>query len=242
MTAAEIETRTLKRLDDDGEKPIFWGGNEFLAALNEAQRFFVLLTLCLEKTATLALEAGTAFYRVGAVYRDWIVPVRVALAGSGVKVRPATLGELDAENPNWQHIPGTPARYACLGFDLVAVTPQPAGSGTSLDVTYACAPTRMTPGTDIPEIPEEYHASLIDYAIPRLRMKEGAQEFAKTLPLFKRFLGDATKFGAYVRRRNLGRGYDKLPIELERFDASKLFRMAMQKEKVWQTTSGSPQE
>jgi hypothetical protein len=237
MTVAEIETRTLKRLDDDGAKPTFWSGKEFLAALNEAQRFFVLLTLCLEKTAPLALQPGVAFYRVGATYGDWIVPLRVTVAGTGLKVRPARLAELDAENSDWQHTPGTPARYACLGFDLVAVTPQPAAGGTSLDVTYARAPTRMTAGTETPEIPEEYHGSLIDYAIPRLRMKEGGQEFAKTLPLFKRFLADVTKLATYVRRRNLGQSYDTLPIELERFDASKLFRLAMQKERPWQTTS-----
>ena len=225
MTVAELQARAMKRLEEDAVSPRFWTPVECLAALNEAQGFFVLLTLCLEREGNYSLGAGLTFHSLGATYRDWIVPLRVVVHSTQARVRPARLSELDARSSTWQSATGTPERYAALGFDLVALWPHPSADGQSLDLVYARAPATLSLPGDVPEIPAEYHSSLIDYVIPRLSLKEGAQQLAKTLPRFQRFLGDAQKLGNHVRARNIGQGYDKIPIELERFDVSRLFRV-----------------
>jgi len=240
VTVEQLDARAMDRLDEAGVTTRFWTPIEFLAAINEAQRFLVLLTLCLETEVNYALGAGLTFHSMGATYVDWIVALRIRAHATQARVRPARLAELDARSSTWQSATGTPERYVALGFDLLAITPQPAGAGTSLDVIYARSPTVLTWPSGVPEIPAEYHASLIDYAIPRLTLKEGAQQLAKTLPRFRRFLADATKLGKHVRARNIGRGYDKTPIELERFDVSRLIQLAA-KEGPWQTTSQSRQ-
>ena len=241
MTVEELQMRALKRLDEDGISPRFWTPVEFLAALNEAQRFFTLLTLCLETVANYALGAGLTFHSMGATYPDWIVPLRVLAHATQARLRPARLTELEARSATWQSATGTPERYAALGFDLLALWPHPSGDATSLDITYAKAPVALTLPSSVPEIPAEYHASLIDYAIPRLCLKEGAQQLAKTLPRFERFLGDAGKLGQHVRGRNIGHGYDRVPIELERFDTSKLLALALNRRESWPTMSPSRQ-
>jgi hypothetical protein len=58
-----------------------------------------------------------------------------------------------------------------------------------------------------------------------MRAKEGGQEWQKTLPLWNRFLDGAQKLGEYVRARNKEQGYDYLPIELAKFDRSRLIEV-----------------
>ena len=219
MTVAELQARTLARLDDSG---VYYPANEVLWAIEEGQRVFALLTLCLERTASLTLAGGTVFYRMLTQYTDWLLPLRVRVGGLyGGKVAPARLADLDARSLTWQAEEGTPARYAHLGFDFLALHPHPAGAGTSLDVTYARCPAAMNANSTL-EIPEEYHADLIDYAIPALRAKEGGQEFQSSLKYLERFLEGAQKMGDYVRARNVAAGYDRGPFELKAFDRSKL--------------------
>lgn len=229
MTAGDLRARVERRLDEDtsgGGR--FYTAGEILGALNEGQRLFCLLTLCLERTGTLALSAGAAWYSMLAAFPAWLAPLRVRVAGSGgQKVRPATLQDLDALNPAWQAAEGTPSRYSQIGFDLLALSPHPADVGVSLDVTYAACPTEMLSDGYTPEIPEEDHPALIDYSISRLRTKEGGQEFAKSLLYFDRFIEVAKKRGDYVRARAKAQRYDVLPFELDRFDRSQLLQTAM---------------
>jgi len=226
VTGEDLYERLLKRLDEDAVSPVFYSVSEAMWALSAAERLFVLLTLCLEKTDDLVLTAGVCHYRLLNSFSDFLLPLRVRVSGSsGGRVRPMRLGDLDALNPAWQATAGTPERYACVGFDHFSVYKQPASSGVSLDVTYARCPVTLVT-TSSPEIPEEYHPSLLDAAIPLLRMKEGGQEFTKSLRFFDRFLQAAGKMGAYVRARNQAAQYDREPPDLARMDLSKLVQRA----------------
>lgn len=230
MTGEDLYERLLKRLNEDSATPVFYSISEALWALNAAQRMFVLLTLCLEATGTLDLDAGTAHYRLLSTFSDFLLPLRVRVAGSGgLRVRPSRLAELDALSPTWQAAAGTPERYACVGFDHFSIYKQPVG-GTSLDVTYARCPGAIA-RSSTPEIRGEYHPALIDGAIPLLRLQEGGQEFRKSLRYFERFLKAAAKMGNYVRARNLAERYDRVPPDIERMDLSRLVKLATKRPK-----------
>lgn len=200
---------------------------EIVAALNEAQRLFCLLTLGLEKTTNYAFAGATTFFHMLTVgsgaFADWIVPLRIATA-AGAKVRPSGLEELTSLDSQWVSSAGNPVRYVHVGADLLGLYQQPA-AGAGLNVTYARAPLVLVLATDVPEIPAEYHPSLVKYGIYRCRQSEGGDEFAKVLPLLNDFLDDAQKYGEYVRKRNLGNRYDNVPFELEAFDRSQLMKL-----------------
>jgi len=219
MTVAQFQTRILGRLDDPNGR--YFSSSEVLYRLNEGQRLFALLTLCLEKTSTIALNAATPFRHLLSSIPDYLVPLRISVA-SGSRLTFGTLADLDAENDAWQKTAGAPTRYATLGLDLLAINKQPAGSGTSLDITHAYSPARLSAPANIPAIPEEYHLALADYAFHTLRIKEGGREFADTFASFQRFLADVEQCAAYVRQRSLAQRYDTLPFELRTFDRSRL--------------------
>lgn len=236
MTLLTLIGTTLGRLDEDTAAPVYYTAADAIQALNWAQRLFVLLTLCLEDTATLTLTATTAWYRVRTQVSDWLLPLRLEYANS--HIRPARLSELDALDATWQARPGSPSRYACLGLDLLALTPQTAENST-LSAIYAKGPARMTDDSDVPEIPAEYHDLLAGAAIGLLRLREGGQEMQKAMQGLAPFFEGGRQLARYVRQRSLDLRYDRIPPEVERYDLSRLLAIS-RKEHPWLTTSQSP--
>jgi len=217
MTTSSLQAAVWNLLDDDGT---YYPAANVLGALNEAQRFFCLLTLCLEMTSSFPLTAGTAFYHMLPVFPDWLLPRRV-LNSAGQRLRPGRLNVLDALYPNWTNSPGTPKRYAHLGFDLLAICQQPTENDVML-VTYAQAPAPLENPTDVPEIRENSHFALPNYAAYALRQPEGGQEFRKFLGYFNDFLDEAQAVQMLVKAKNVDAGYERPPFELERMDRSRL--------------------
>ncbi len=219
-----MQSLISERLNEGQSGPTFYTLAEITAALNEANRFFCLLTLGLETTASWNVPASTPFVHMLTVFPDWIVGLRVTTS-AGAKVRPARLEDLASLDSGWINAPGAPQRYASLGAGFLALYKQPAAPGTTLQVTYARQPLTLALATDVPEVPAEYHPRLVDYGIYRLRQVEGAQEFEKSLEFLSAFLDGAAHYAAYVRARNIGSRYDKVPFEIEAFDRSRLLKL-----------------
>ena len=225
MQLSQMISLCSQRLNE-AAGPVFYPASEITAALNEADRTFVLLTLGLETTKPWTVPAYSAngnnpFFHMLATFSDWIAPLRMGTA-AGIKVRPARIEDLTSLDSGWINSPGSPVRYAAVGADLVALYQQPAAAGTTLLVTYARGPAGMVNSTDTPETPAEYHPRYVDYAIYRLRQVEGAQVFQSVLPLASAFLDAAQQYAGYVRARNRGSQYDTVPFEIESFDRSPL--------------------
>lgn len=226
MTVTQISNRILRRIDDDPSNPGSvtpdGGGDvppEILAAINEGMELAALLTLCFETTETFTLTAATPFFGVRASLTDYLCPLRII--GPAGRIRPATLTNLDAENTAWQNTPGDPARYVALGFNFLAITPQPATTA-SASFTYARTSVPVTAGAQTPELAEEYHLDLVDYGVYKVRLKEGAQSLERGVKALNRFLDRMTMLGDFVRGKSRAAGYDTLPFELKLFDRARL--------------------
>lgn len=217
MNVAALQAQVWNLLDDDGT---YYPPQNVLDALNEAQRFFCMLTLCLEKTASFPLTGGTVFYHVRQTLPDWLVPRRL-LNSNGMRLRPCRLHELDAVNSGWQSTPGTPQRYALAGIDLLATYPQSAAADT-LTMVYACAPAALAAQTDTPQIQENSHFALANYAAYALRQAEGGQELRKFLGYFNDFLDEAQRVQQLVKAKNRDAQYETAPFEVSLMDRSRL--------------------
>lgn len=230
MTVYELQRRTLDRLGDDPDLDpslMHYTPQEVLAALNQAQRLFVLFTLCLETTANFALTGQAAGYHMLDTFPDWIAPLRIRNA-LGQKMRPSRLADLSALDQSWRTRTGVPVRYAHSGFDLLSVYKT---NTSTVPITYARSAAELVStwpadNAQSPEIPPENHLDLIEGAIPILRVKEGAQEWQKTLGCWDRFLDGVELCAQYVRGRNRELGYDALPPELKRMDRSRMLQKA----------------
>lgn len=216
MTFGDLKSHVCMLLGESRTAPVFYTFPEIEAALNQAQRLFAFLTLCIERSVSLALESSVFFG--SQLPSDWVLPLRIkdttlAAAPSNAKVHPARLEDFIAENLWWQYDVGLPKRYAVLGSSGLVIFPAAAAPGGSVRVRYAAMPVLMDSDGDIPEIPAEYHNTLADWAVVRLRCKEGGQEFMKEMARSQHFFEDAKKLALWTRSRYLGLGYDTVPSE-----------------------------
>lgn len=227
MTAYEIAQRVLRRLDDDPAHPASVAPStnpdnpvpvEILAAISEGQELAAMLTLCLETTVDFPLTAGVPFYGLRTLLPDYLCPLRITV--NGVKLNPRTLAELDMENGSWQAAPGTPSKYLAMGFGFFGVSPQPAADATAR-FTYAKSPAPVIADQFL-EIPEGYHWTLEDYAVYKVRLKEGAQGLARGVKCLNRALDAWAELGDFVRSKS--KGYDVQPFELKLFDRARLVK------------------
>ncbi len=231
MTVATMEQRVWQRLEQDPAAPVTTEP-EVLHALNQAERTFVLLTLCLETTAVLALTAGKVFYGVRNLFPNYLRPLRLMSGDPFARLRPCRLADLDALTIDWQTSASVdPAsRYFTLGINLFGVWRAPP-IDVAANFTYAYEPPALVVQNAIPQVPTEYHETLVKFAVVWIRLKEGSTELAKVMPLFAEFIADAKKLGAFVRARSVASGYDSLPFELEKgFDMARMLKTLMPKQ------------
>lgn len=138
------------------------------------------------------------------------------------RLRPATLYELASQDTAWLNATGTPARYGCIGWDLLFLDKRPAQSGQKLLITYARSTVMLANDGDVPEIHDADHECLIEYGTWRMRANEGGQDLQAANPLLKDYLDNAKMRADQVRARSLAQRYDRLPFQLEGYDYSRL--------------------
>lgn len=250
MTFGDIRTRVLTRLQVSTTDAAWTGPAG--SAINEGQRLFAFLTLCLESSRTFILTPGTKFYHMFLEgWTDWIVPLRVrfppantdqtalfdavrfddamfnaqapGLVPAPSKLKPTSITQMAALDAGWIQTQGTPDRYGCLGWDLMFFNKATTEDAIKLWITYARSPVTLVNDADVPEIPDADHEALIDYGTARMRANEGGQELSAGLQMFKAFLDAASRRAEQVRARSLAQRYDRQPVELEKWDYSRLF-------------------
>jgi hypothetical protein len=209
LTLSQIESLALTRLGDNGT---YYPG--VLDAINEAQRLFCLVSLCLETSETFPLAANTALYNVLPALSGFVLARRIYYGGR--LLRPASLAQLEAVEANWQSSLGTPARYALCGLDFLAVYPQ-TSTASQLTIVHVRPPVPLVNLSDVPEIRPASHWALASYAAWAVRQVEGGQEFAKFQTYFDEFMAEAQIVAGLVRQRTRDSGLEvAMPFELTR--------------------------
>jgi len=216
MTRAELKDAVLGDLGEAADTGGFHTAGDAYVALDRAQQIFALATLCIERIAPITLAAATTFQALGIA--DLIVPFTVRLTSNGRRLEPKTLADLTAYSLYWMGETGVPVSYGVSGVGLLHVYKKVA-SPTSLDILYAAAPATIP--TEGPEIPAEYHSVLVDWAVVRARLKEGATPLQTDMQRLNAFWTAAQKCAAVVRARCQTMGYDVSPPEIRIPDFSR---------------------
>jgi hypothetical protein len=214
MLASASIDRVLERLGESPGASVFWSRAEILAYLNEGQRLFAAMTLCLESTASYQ-TTGQAFAYLRPAIPDFFLPLRVTNA-AGRKVRPARLTDLAAVSDTWPlDQAGEVARY-WVGAQLAAFWPVVV---ETLSIVYVREPAVMMEVSSF-ELRDDDVTGLEHFSVWRARFKEGGQELAKDLPLLRQFLDGAQKRAEETRIRNTALSLDSMPWERANFDRS----------------------
>lgn len=220
VTLAELQTELLRRAGEDPAAPVYFTAARATAALNWAQRLFVMATRCLETEGPMS-TAGGPWLHLRASFADYLCLLRVEV--NGARLRPARVADLAALDSSYETTAGDVTRYAHAGADSILFYKQASVTAT---VTYARLPATLSSAGASPEIPAEYHPLLVDAGLVFLRLAEGGQEFAKVRAGLAAFVAGAEQLAAYVEKRSLDQRYDPRPLELKRLDLSRLIGKA----------------
>lgn len=224
MTKAELKDAVLADLGETADTGGFYTATDAYNVLDRAQQLFAFATLCIERTAVHTLTANTSFEPL--TFADLIVPFTVRIAATGKRLDPATLEELTALNQSWLGETSAPTRYGVTGWRLLHCYPKQA-TAVNLSVLYAAAPVTIPAGG--PEIPVEYHPVLAEYAVARLRIKEGETPIQRDVDRLRDFWGSAKECADRVRNRCQTAGYDMYPPELTIPDFSRVLKKAVKR-------------
>lgn len=220
MTGKELIDDTLRKLDEDPDNPYYFSRADVLNALNEGLALWCLLTLELEDILTFVVPGGQRSIEAGAQDGRWIVPL--AILAEQVPLKPTDFGQLHARSASWPAHTGEPTHYAIAGCEMVVFYPKP-DQPVTVQAHYARAAAVLTEGNS-PEIAEAQHCVLMDYAIPRLRLNDGAGFLQKDLPKLQDFIAAAQVKAQQVAAKHQALGYDRLPPEIRMPDFSKIIQ------------------
>jgi len=158
MNLIELRSFIRERLDDEVE-PYQWSDTFINAAINRAEREASERALLLTSEKTIDVVAGEAHYSLPAstiIVKDMLI--------NGIQVEKVSLIELDSHVNKWQELTGTPKYYlqSNNNIQLVGVPDE----DITINLSVINRPeTKLINDVDIPEIPEEYHESLLFYVL-----------------------------------------------------------------------------
>lgn len=159
--------------------------------VNEAQREFVNMTWCVEKSTTVSLSAGTTYYSLS---NDFLATkyVTFKMSSGGVKIKLLAFSEKkvwDVE-PDYERssvgppdhyyvrYPGTAGTNSQIAFIPI---PNSTSVGTAV-VWYYYMPADLASGTDVPfdgfKKLYGYHFALVSHVSARIKMLEGKTDEA----------------------------------------------------------------
>jgi hypothetical protein len=192
MTAGEIYSKiVLPAMEGAAWHP--WGA--FLVAINEAQTILAAATGALYQVDTIVLAPGERVVRALPVMplfrrlkRCSTVSHKLAIVSP---IQMISRGLLET---------GSPRRVAQIGASLLLFDPAPSEM-VSLEIEYERFPRAINSEQDVPEVPLAYHRTLGEYAVARMKMMDGGQEFARVAGKIRSFLAEAERLAEEVKKR-----------------------------------------
>lgn len=171
MTLEELLYDARHAVLRDSVAPALWSDTLLARYFNEAEAIFARRTHCLisdaEEFCTLTTEAGKAKYALS----DKIIYILDIVDENGLPVRSRSRNRVPSAS-----FPGKPTIFtADSGYKAVRLYPIPDDTYT-YTMTVAHKPTKkLIHLKQSPQIPEEYHSALIDYAVYRALLNNGPE-------------------------------------------------------------------
>jgi hypothetical protein len=118
------------------------------------------------------------------------------LTNLGQSLQVDSVREADLFNTGWEAAPqGPPQEILAAGLNLIAVSPAPDAGLYSFTATVVCNAPVPVLDTDPVQLARDDYDAVIDYAQHLATFKMGGAEFMSTMPLFQRFLKQASLYG-----------------------------------------------
>lgn len=178
MTLTELRSLLRAQRLDDVAAPYLWSDTELDYYLNEAEREAAIRTHCLTDSESFALTLanGQRYYALDPL----IVEVLEArLQGKPAPLEKTSTHELDQNVWDWTAHTGNVSHWFMDNWNQLGVYRAPGDdqAGGIIALTVARRPLLDMTDDDEPEIPEHFHADLLDWAEALAFRKNDADTF-----------------------------------------------------------------
>lgn len=192
MTRLELQTRTLRALNDDPQSPTYWGFAEIQGYLDEGLEVLAEDVPYMKRTFIVPRRPGVSVYQISGIHPSIMAPYRVYLPDYQRRLDSKTLHDLDGRYPYWLEAVGIPECWISISWDQFIVALHETTSTGTLEINAYCYPEPLVNDESIPELQPTSHEALVDYATGVGYLKEWqGEEVVKAWQRFFKKYGHA---------------------------------------------------
>lgn len=163
MKVQAIITR-VRNISGDNDA-IQYSDSSIRTWINDATRECAASNLLLQKKGTLAVVSGTKEY---ALPDDILKLHSIKYNGERLSVYTLEEAEHRGDNPSDS---GTPS-YCYIFAGNIELYPTPASDTDTLEIYYSRQPVDVQGSEDEPDLPQSYHARLVDYCLAQIAQQD----------------------------------------------------------------------
>jgi hypothetical protein len=189
MTRLELQTRTLRALNESPTAPTYWALTEIQAYLNEALEVMAEEVGFVKRTFTVPRRPGVQVYQLAGIGPNILAPYRVYLPDYKRRLDAKTLQALDGWYERWMEAVNIPECWVSLGWDAFLVGLHETTPTGMLEVNCYCWPDSLDADTDVPELQPTSHEALAIYAegLGYLKQWQGQETVERWGAFFQRY-------------------------------------------------------
>lgn len=154
----------FRLMANDRIAPYFWSDADITHFLNEAEREAALRARLLLSETRIPVTVGAAIYSIGKMFE--LEKLAFVSEGKTTALQLASQSFINEAYPDWTQKKGAPV-YAMVANGWLRLFPEPMTDGEVVAHGYSMPENELTAPADTPEIREQYHGELVNWALYR---------------------------------------------------------------------------
>jgi hypothetical protein len=203
VTRAQFRQLVRNQLGGGGLSSSFWRDTEINFIIQEAMRFYNLLTGYWKTRAVIATTAATVWYAT-----PGIITSNMRVSFNGFPIRGESMYAMDFARAGWESettasggdVPSRPKYFVIGALNKLAIWPADAVGANSLVLDGIAVTPVMANDAATIDLGQEDMNGLLDLCQHIAAFKEGGKEFQSSMSSFKSFLEGAGERNAILKR------------------------------------------
>lgn len=203
VTRAQFRALVRNQLGNGTLASAFWRDTEINFIIQEALRFYNLLTGYWKTRAVLATTASTVWYSTPGT-----ITSNMRVSFNGFPMRGESMYAMDFGRSGWESetttdggdVPTRPKYFVIGALNKVAIWPADAAGANSLMLDGIAVTPLLVNDASLIDVGQEDMNHLLDLCQHLAAFKEGGKEFSSSMESFREFLRGAGERNAILKR------------------------------------------
>lgn len=165
----DLERHVIELIGEDPDSPDVFvdtaaGMTQIRESLNDAIEEICMVTGSMKRTYIVPLEASQMFYRLSFSQDEFGWVTDAFYHATKRRLEQTDLVRLNAWNPRWMQLNGSPQSYLPTGFNVIGFIPKPAAAEI-VELTCVVIPGRYSSDADRIKLRDEFKWAAVHFAV-----------------------------------------------------------------------------